>query len=60
MKLVKAGATVRRRKADGDNHWFCRVSTHAQDDVSFDQLWEKIGAQRFPSQKQYVLLEKLK
>ncbi|KAI5891608.1 uncharacterized protein SCHCODRAFT_02581548 [Schizophyllum commune H4-8] len=54
VKLVKAGATVRRRKADGDNHWFCRVSTHAQDDLSFDQLWDKVGVQRFPSQKQYL------
>ncbi|KAL1742413.1 hypothetical protein HDZ31DRAFT_66021 [Schizophyllum fasciatum] len=53
VKMVKAEATIRRRKAD-DNHWFCRFSTHKREDVPFDRLWDKLGVQRFPSQKQYL------
>ncbi|TRM66697.1 hypothetical protein BD626DRAFT_396948 [Schizophyllum amplum] len=53
-KLVKDGATIRRRKVVDGLPWFCRVSQHAQGDLPFDLLWDKLGVQRFPSQKQYL------
>ncbi|KAF8881616.1 hypothetical protein BD779DRAFT_1445399, partial [Infundibulicybe gibba] len=36
------------------NTWFCRVSEHQREEVSFEQLWEKLGKDKVLKEKEYI------
>ena len=33
--------------------WFCRVSTHDKDDVTFDEFWKYLGNDKAENEKEY-------
>ncbi|KIY63051.1 hypothetical protein CYLTODRAFT_433121 [Cylindrobasidium torrendii FP15055 ss-10] len=51
-KTVK---TLYRSKREGDGaHWHCRVSVHDPADVTFDQVWSKLGADKALHEKEFI------
>jgi hypothetical protein len=47
--------TYRRPKQPGDAaSWCCRVSEHAPEEATFDQLWDKLGRNKAANEQQSV------
>lgn len=51
-KVVK---TYYKAKAAGDGApWHCRISVHKPDEVTFDQMWAKLGKDKAKNEMQWV------
>lgn len=53
--LVKGYAHA--KDADDEEPWFCRVSEHSTDEISFDELWFALGTTKPEHEKKYVNLK---
>lgn len=45
-KIYRNVKTFSRPKGGSDVPWFCRVSEHKKEEVSFDEMWEKLGTNK--------------
>jgi hypothetical protein len=47
--------TAPRDSGQGDSPtWYCRVSEHRKDDITFDELWKNLGRNKIVNEQKYA------
>lgn len=58
-KTINNVKVVHKPATSTDGSWFCRISEHSPEEVTYDQLWDKMARNKAQNEKEYVNSTKL-